>query len=162
MGARGPKPLPNVVHLTTGNRSKKPAHELIDDVKPDIEIPKCPAHLLPQAKREWKRISPQLEKLGLITAMDMAALAAYCQAYARWSTTEAKLKELGEEGLVETTKSGYKQISVLLQISNRASEQMHKFMCEFGMSPSSRSRVTASPQSDMFGNEEETGPGRYF
>lgn len=114
-----------------------------------------------QAKKEWKRISPQLEKLGLITAMDMAALAAYCQAYARWATTEAKLKELGDEGLIETTKSGYQQISVLLQISNRASEQMHKYMTEFGMSPSSRSRVTTSPQGDLFGNDT-SGATKYF
>jgi len=161
MGQRGPKPMPKVVHIAQGNRSKKPAHELRDTISPEVEIPKCPAHLLPLAKKEWKRISPQLEKLGLVTGMDMAALSAYCQNYARWVGAETKLKELGDEGLVEVTKSGYRQMSVWLQVSNRALEQMHKFMSEFGMSPSSRSRVTASPQGDLFGDGPSSGES-YF
>jgi P27 family predicted phage terminase small subunit len=114
------------------------------------------------AKKEWRRISPQLEKLGLITQMDRAALAVYCQAYARWADTEAKIKKLGDDGLIEETPSGYKQISVLLQISNRAAEQMHKFMAEFGMSPSSRSRVTPSPQMELFNKDNQSGAKKYF
>lgn len=164
MGARGPKPLPTHIHVLNGNPSKKPAHQLKDSVSPDIEIPGCPSHLLPDAKKEWKRIAPELERLGLISQMDRAALAVYCQAYARWKQAEEKIKALGDAGLIEETPSGYKQISVLLQISNRSVEQMHKFMCEFGMSPSSRSRVTASPQMDLFPDDipGSKNPGRFF
>jgi P27 family predicted phage terminase small subunit len=164
MGLRGPKSLPSNVHRLRGNPSKLPAHKLTDSVAPDIEIPGCPTHLLPDAKKEWKRVAPQLEKLGLISQMDRAALAVYCQAYARWVQAEEKIKALGEAGLIEETPSGYKQIAVWLQISNRAVEQMHKFMCEFGMSPSSRSRVTASPQTDLFDDDDTNrkSPGRFF
>lgn len=133
----------------------------MDAVSPEVSIPKCPTHLLPSAKKEWNRIAPELEKLRLISEIDMAALAAYCQSYARWSQAEAKLKKLGEEALIEETPSGYKQMSVWLQISNRASEQMHKFMGEFGLTPSSRSRVTPSPQMDLFNEDEQPG-SRYF
>jgi P27 family predicted phage terminase small subunit len=46
-------------------------------------------------------------------------------------------------GHIGTTPSGYQQISVWLQISNRALEQCEKFLSHFGMSPALRARVTA-------------------
>ncbi|MBL4763512.1 MAG: phage terminase small subunit P27 family, partial [Gammaproteobacteria bacterium] len=129
----------------------------------DISIPKPPSHLLPIAKKEWKRVTVHLEKLGLVTELDMAALAVYCQSFARWVGAETKLKKLGDDGLIETTPSGYKQISVLLQISNRAAEQMHKFLGEFGMTPSTRTRVTPSPQLSLFDDSEpEDKAGKFF
>lgn len=164
MGTRGPKPLPNNVHRMNGNPSKKSAHELTDTVRPVIEIPRAPDHLLPDAKKEWRRISKELEILGLISKIDMAALAVYCQAYARWRQAENKLREAGDSGLYDTTPNGYKQISVWLQISNRAVDQMHKFMAEFGMTPSSRSRATASPQLGLFDGDGGGAkqPNRFF
>lgn len=47
-------------------------------------------------------------------------------------------------GHIGTTPSGYQQISVWLQISNRSLEQCEKFLSHFGMSPALRARVTAS------------------
>jgi P27 family predicted phage terminase small subunit len=155
------RPLPTNVHLLRGNPSKKQSRDLIDSVAPDVEIPGCPGHLLPEAKKEWKRITPILEKMRIISQMDRSALGVYCQAYARWVQAENKIKALGDSGLFDETPSGYKQISVWLQISNRSVDQMHKFLVEFGMSPSSRSRVTASPQLDLF-DDNTKGAGRFF
>lgn len=165
MGQRGPKPLPANVHLLNGNRSKLSASRLLDSVRPEVSIPEPPDHLLPDAVAEWHRITVELKQLGLVTEIDRAALAVYCQAYARWVESERKLKALGDLGMVESTPSGYRQIGVWLQISNRAVEQMHKFLAEFGMTPSARSRVTPSPQGDLFGNgQQNTGdqPSRYL
>jgi P27 family predicted phage terminase small subunit len=164
MAKPGPKPKPSNVHLLHGNRSKLTAQQLQqkDAVLPDVSIPKPPRHLLPEAKKEWERITPELEKLGLISELDMAALAAYCQSYARWSKAEAHLKKLGDTGLIDTTPSGYKQMSTWLQISNRSAEQMHKFMGEFGLTPSTRTRVTPSPQPDLFEGDDADGKKSYF
>jgi P27 family predicted phage terminase small subunit len=147
MGQRGPAPLPAATHLARGNPSKKNVVELLNGVRIPVEIPPCPAHLLPASKKEWKRVTPLLAQLGLVAQIDMAALAVYCQAYGRWHQAERKIRELnkadpkGEAGLIGVTPSGYQQVSVWLQISNRAVEQMHKLLCEFGMSPSARARV---------------------
>lgn len=151
--------MPSVVHLANGNPSKKRFTTLTDGTRVPIEIPEPPAHLLPEALIEWNRITVELQKLGLIALVDRAALAVYCQAYARWAECETKLQMLNDptrpdlNPLVERTPSGYQQISVLLQISNRAVEQMHKFLSEFGMTPSARQRVTLNPQQDMFNND---------
>ena len=150
-GERGPKPLPPNVHLLRGNASHKPIGGLLDDVvRPDVEIPECPDHLTGEARAEWKLITPHLLKLGLIAKIDRAALTGYCHSWAEhvWAVRRIDAMNAddptGERGRVWNTPSGYKQISVLQSISNRALEQMAKFLAMFGMSPSDRSRVTQS------------------
>ena len=133
--------LPANVHQLNNNPSKKSAGELQDAILVPVEIPDCPSHLLPVAKKEWKRITPLLEACGLISKLDRATLAAYCQAYARWVNAETEIKKLGDKGLIETTPSGYKQMSVLLQISNRAVDQLDKLGRNFGFSPNARAAL---------------------
>ena len=156
--------IPNNVHRMRGNPSKKSASELRDAVRPETHLPRAPGHLLPEAKREWTRIGRNLEKLGLVSDIDRAALAVYCQAYARWRDAEIRIADLGESALVESTPSGYKQMGVWLQISNRAVDQMHKFAVEFGMTPSARSRVQPNQQLDLFDDEgkDRDPAARYF
>lgn len=158
-GERGPKPQPPQLRLLTGNAGKKPLASLLDDVvRPDVEIPDCPAHLEGEARAEWERLTPHLQALGLISQIDRAALAGYCDTWGEYVWAAERIKALnaeasdatGERGRVWDTPSGYKQISVLQQIRNRALEQMKSFLSMFGMSPSDRSRVTQSdPRGDQ-------------
>jgi P27 family predicted phage terminase small subunit len=162
MGARGPKPQPPALKLVAGNAGRRPI-DLDAGINPQVEIPKCPAHLSAEAKTEWKRLSPKLEELGLITALDLAAFAMYCQAYGRWVFAEKRIRELNDQaerrakvgevmegdarrfpGFVQKTPSEYEQQSIWLQVSNKALEQTLKLAAEFGLSPSMRARVTAS------------------
>lgn len=149
MGQRGPKPLPANVHVLHGNPSKLPVSQLQGGIHPETEIPKCPNHLSADAQAEWRRIAPELAKLGLVSHLDRAALAAYCQSYARWRDAELRLRALGPDALWDTTPNGYKQISVLLQIANRSLEQMDRFASKFGLSPSDRGRVSASANNNQ-------------
>jgi P27 family predicted phage terminase small subunit len=151
MGQRGPKPLPVNVHLLRGNASKKPVGQLLDDiVRPEIEVPPCPKHMGTEARAEWKRITRHLVKLGLITQIDRAALTGYCDSWGEyvWAMNRIKVMNAedvtGERGRIGDTPSGYKQISVVKQIANRALDSLAKYLAEFGMSPAARSRVTAS------------------
>jgi P27 family predicted phage terminase small subunit len=41
-----------------------------------------PSWLMPEAKREWNRITPELSRLGLLSKLDRARLASYCQTWA--------------------------------------------------------------------------------
>lgn len=158
MGTRGPRPLPDNVHLLNGNPSKKRLAIFDSGKRIPVEIPDVPTHLTPGAKKEWKRITVELEKLGLIAKIDRAALGVYCQAFDRWATAERELKKRGIEGLIYTMPSGYEQTSVWFQISNRSVEIMHKFLAEFGMTPSARSRVTVTLQQDLFGHDSSVQP----
>lgn len=149
----GRNSLPNNVHLLNGNPSKKSKDDLGGQtVRMPVEIPSCPAHLGTEAAAEWKRITPHLLTAGLITQLDRAALAAYCQAWGEWAVVEKKVKELmkkdkaGADALVDVTPSGYKQVAAVCQVRDRALDRMLRFAKEFGLTPSSRIQSTAGQQ----------------
>lgn len=181
MGARGPRPLPPNVHLLRGNPSKKPLAELVDALHPEIEIPGCPPHLLPEARKEWRRITPELERYGLISKLDRAALALYCQAWARWVWAEMQLQRAvkladerraaaeargevytGGDGYTVPTPGGHMTYSPHWVIANKAMEQVNKYLANFGLDPSARGKVNTSQlrQMPLFGDEDQpTGFG---
>jgi P27 family predicted phage terminase small subunit len=133
---RGRKPKPTSLKLLQGNPGKRPIRG--SEPQPPRSQPSCPAHLSPTAKAEWKRLAQSLNKIGLLTQVDRAALAAYCQAYGRWVEAERKL---AETPVLLKTPAGYVQPSPYLSIANKQLELMAKFMAELGLTPSSRSRL---------------------
>lgn len=134
---RGRKPKPTALKRLDGNPGKRPIN--VREPKPaGGGKPTCPSHLSPTAKSEWKRISGTLHDMGLLTTVDRAALAAYCQAYGRWVDAERKLAETPP--LIKTP-SGYVQQSPWLSVANKQMELMGRFMAELGITPASRSRI---------------------
>jgi P27 family predicted phage terminase small subunit len=108
---------------------------------PEPRLPACPAHLQGEARKEWKRMGKRLLECGLMTELDGAALALYCQSWARWVEAEANLVKYGT---VMKSPSGFPIQSPYLAIANKAMGQMTRLLVEFGMSPSSRTRVSIS------------------
>lgn len=163
MGSRGPRPLPANVHALNRNPSKKPFADLLDSVQPEIEVPSFPKHLWPEARKEWKRIGPELVANGLISLLDRAALALYCQAWAKmvWAEGqmtrameraaqgEAEAAEKGEawkggDGIMVPSPNGSLVYSHFWVVANKEADKVDKFLASFGMSPSSRGRVKPS------------------
>ncbi len=144
MSPRGKKPTPTHLKLVMGTarRCRMPKHE----PKPELAIPPVPPELSDDAKIEWGHVSVDLYRLGLLTSIDRAALAAYCAAYGRWVRAERLLRSLGDEGadglLTKTAKGNVIQ-NPLVGIANKAANDMMRFATEFGMTPSSRARLSA-------------------
>jgi P27 family predicted phage terminase small subunit len=109
---------------------------------PPPALPRCPAHLSPVARNEWRRLASTLHEMGILTVVDRAALAAYCQCYARWVEAEEKLTETP---ILLKTPSGYAQQSPWLSISNKQLELMARYMAELGLTPSARQRLAVGP-----------------
>lgn len=105
-------------------------------------LPRCPDHLTAPAAREWRRVASALHGMGVLTTIDRAALAAYCQAYGRWVEAEERMRETP---LLVRTPAGYVQQSPLLGIINKQLELMGRYLIELGMTPASRSRVSVTP-----------------
>lgn len=153
----GRKPLPKHLRLVTGNAG----HRSIDDSTPEPAAarPECPDFLDALAHAEWDRIVPELEVCGLLTKLDMAALAAYCSTFSMWQIAELRIRERALDdpngaGLMATGPNGFKMFSHWLNVRNKALEQLRAFMAEFGMSPSSRARVKAlGAQMPLFGDD---------
>lgn len=128
--------VPTQLKLLHGNPGHHPLNK--NEPKPEPLAPKCPGFLDRTAKKEWKRMVELLEPLGLISKLDMAALAAYCQTFSRWAEAEAMIRK---QGMLVKTPNGYPQLSPFLVIANKALEQMKGFAIEFGMTAVSRSKI---------------------
>jgi len=162
-GTRGPLPKPAALKLLEGNPGKR-ALNLAEGINPRVEIPSAPKHLGKEARKEWTRITPILEELGLISGLDRAALALYCQAVGRLSELETAfngiVNRMTGDGTGQTavmpyadavyaasysvTPSGYAQQSVIVQLIKSHREQVNRYLMHFGLSPAARGRVQAS------------------
>ena len=136
MPVRGRRPKPTKLKILEGNPGKRPLNE--HEPKPKPITPACPRWLSPVAKKEWKRIVPELENLGLLTCVDGAALEGYCQSYARWVEAE---QFMVKHGTIFKTPSGYIQQVPQVAIAQKYLNIVKAFCGEFGLTPSSRSRV---------------------
>lgn len=155
MGGRsgGRKRIPTALHVLQGGRKKTHRSLPENEPHPPIAIPKCPRHLDKEARKEWRRMARELEPLGLLTNLDKAIFASYCQAWSMWISATLKLQEQGmifrtpgkkrilKDGTVEESGGGYPMVNPYKQIIDKANDQMVKALIEIGMSPSSRSRV---------------------
>jgi P27 family predicted phage terminase small subunit len=136
MGVPGRKPKPTNLRVLQGNPGKRPLKT--NEPKPRPVPPVMPAHLKGLAKEEWERVVPILERLGILTEVDGAALAGYCQSFARWVQCE---KRLTSKGLTFTTPSGYVQQRPEVSMAQKYLQLVKSFCTEFGLTPSSRSRI---------------------
>lgn len=136
---RGRKPTPTALKLVRGNPGKRPvnAAEPTPPTSADLE---CPDWLSAPAKEHWPAVAGQLRAAGLLSDIDHAALGLYCEAFARWKDANEKVVKLGA---VVKSANGYPIPSPYLQVANQAYAQLTRMLAEFGMTPSSRSRVSA-------------------
>ena len=139
MAIRGRKPKPTAMKLLEGNPGKRLLNDK-EPVPPKGSI-KCPAWLLPEAKKEWKRLAPSLEALGVLTLVDLTAFEGYCQAYARWKEAEAFITQ---HGSIFKTPSGYVQQVPQVSIAQQNLKIMQSFCSDFGLTPATRARITAA------------------
>ena len=136
MGTRGRKPKPTAIKVLEGNPGKRSLNA--KEPKPEKKSPKCPSWLEPEAKKEWRRMSKVLERLGVLTEIDAAAFAGYCQAYARWKEAE---EFLSKHGTIFKTPSGYIQQVPQVSIAQTYLKVMKDFCSEFGLTPAARTRI---------------------
>jgi P27 family predicted phage terminase small subunit len=135
---RGRKPKPSHLRLVQGIAGHRPINK--DEPVIAVALPSPPRHLSPAARKEWKRLGPLLCNAGLLSNLDRSALACYCQAVAHLAAAE---DELALHGMTVTSETGVQKPSPYWYIAAKCTQQIVILGAEFGLSPSSRSRVHA-------------------
>src|SRR4029077_15892039 len=146
----GRRPKPTHLKLVTGNPGKRPLNK--NKPQPERNLPSPPPELYPEAKAEWNRIAKELHNLGLLTGLDRAALAAYCQSYGRWIIAERAIAKMAKadpltHGLIKPTVGGGVP-NALVRAASHAMADMVRYAGEFGMTPSARSRLSTAAGAD--------------
>src|SRR6266849_5945658 len=98
----GRTPKPTAIRLLEGDRGHRGARPR--EPRPTVEALICPSKMSREAVAEWRRIVPQLTAIGLLTKLDRAMLALYCESWA--DVVELRLNIL-EFGRTFTTPNGY-------------------------------------------------------
>jgi P27 family predicted phage terminase small subunit len=99
--------------------------------------------LSPYAQAEWRRLAPELTRLGMLSPLDHAVFAAYCAAFSLWRTALAELDRAAAadpetKGLVvEGDKSLV--MNPLLRVGSKCAADLLMAARELGMTPASRS-----------------------
>lgn len=141
MAKPGPKPKPTVIKQLFGNPGRRPLNDREPDPDKPARVPPAPPHLGDVGRKEWTRMGRELIKMGLLHNVGTAGLAGYCCAYELWvSAYQAVI----EKGAVVKTAAGNIIQNPYLAVANRQQAEMRKWMTEFGITPSSMSRVTVS------------------
>jgi P27 family predicted phage terminase small subunit len=141
----GPPPIPLQLRLLRGNPSKRPIRKEPQPARAP-QCPDPPTFLDGYAADEWWRVAPELHRLGLLTTLDVAPLAAYCAAYDHWRTASEVLARMrdGDEkthGLIVKTVEGNARANPLVKMAADAAGTMIAVAGHFGMTPVARSRL---------------------
>ena len=137
MAAKGRKPVPTALKLLNGNPGKRP-------IRPEPYMPTgappMPARLKvePKAVKQWKELVPILLQLGTLTTGDGEALATLCEVYA---AAQACLLELRAGGPVLHTDLGGVKPNPAGSLYRGLVALQASLMAEFGLTPSSRTRL---------------------
>lgn len=145
---RGRKPKPTHLKLIEGNPGKRKIASGLAAPMPELHAP--PAFLSAEGQDEWRRGSAELYNLGLLTVVDRAALAAYCQSYSTWKQATDAINQMAARdqltrGLMIKTTNGNAIQNPLIGTANKAASDMVRYAAEFGMTPSARARISAQP-----------------
>lgn len=134
---------PTRLKVLQGNPGKRPISKTEPKPAAVAKLGNAPRHLNRYGQREWRRMGTILQTMGLLTEIDLAAFEAYCATYGRWIQAELAVKE---EGYTIITRAGNVIQNPNLGIANRALTEMRKWLIEFGLTPSSRSRISLQPE----------------
>lgn len=148
---KGRKPTPTHLKVLRGNPGKRAINR--NEPRPDSKAPGMPTWFSNEARAEWRRVVPELERLGLSAKVDRAALAAYCESWATFVAAEQLIHKHGlvimriseinatdiDGNPIEIHVTPAKNPAVI--IARDAAAAVRGFCAEFGLTPSARTRL---------------------
>ncbi len=144
-----PRPKPTRLKILAGNPGKRRLNEREPQLPIPTELPQPPMPLSRVARKEWVRTGGLLLRSRVLTEADLTAFAAYCVVYGRWVEAEGNVRR---RGLMVPAKPRSRNLvqNPFLSIANKSLQQMLRLWAEFGLTPSSRTRIISSPASEDY------------
>lgn len=158
MGARGPNPKPPELKALEGGRGHRPL-DLSGLFRPEVGAPDAPSWLLPEARKAWRRLTPELLRYNLLSKVDRDSFAQLCQTVGRLEQIErgiaARQKLLEKDGreavdaLLDRTPNGLQVQAAIYQLLNREQAKLWGMLKSFGLRPDARAAVTAGIRAQL-------------
>ena len=149
--ARGRKPIPTAVQKRNGAYKINPSRENKNEPTAPDRPPTAPAWLDSQALIAWDHFSEILREMGLYSIADQAALCQLCIAWSNWKTATEIVQQHGM--VVERDGAQGSTVTERSKFDLAARDWFDRFLkllVEFGLTPSSRSRISVGKPSSVF------------
>jgi len=134
--SKGRKPKPTKLLKLHGTFQK--CRRSAKEPEYKVSVPDCPDWLGDIAKLEWERMTAELKESGIIAKIYQVPLALYCQAYEDYLTA---LENVRDEGISYRSDKGNQIQNPEVNVMHKAREVLMKIAVEFGLTPSSKTRV---------------------
>jgi len=107
----------------------------------------------------WKKLTKDLESMGVLSEVDGYALERACQCYAEIKALEAKIKNKGRT-FETTNQNGDLMVRARPEVGmlSDADRRFKGYLIEFGLTPAARSRLVVSQGS----TKGKSGAEQYF
>jgi len=125
-------------HVKVLHGSEKRHHHKTPNVRPTIAMWRAPKLLGTHGKRLWKETGPILIRSNIMTDLDKSMFEALCSI---WDTVMVCVETLQKEDLMTEDARGSVKKSPYSTILNQYLSLFKVYACEFGMTPSSRSKL---------------------
>lgn len=137
-------PQPTRLKILRGNPGRRPLNKREPVPKPGKPVAMdC---LTPAATVHFARLSEQLSAMKILTEADQAALSALAQSIADYEEATRALAITGP--VVESDRERGMVRSPWLIVRKQAWDQMQRGLMDFGLTPSSRSKLQTLPGGD--------------
>ena len=149
MAKRGRPPKLKALKKLEGNPGKRSLDYITPEPEPGDPMP--PEWLDGPALDEWKRLSPIIAAMKILTPADSNAFALLCQALSEYAEAVMELSKtdnMGRKQKIIKTPNGYPVPSPWYFVRNKAFEQIKDMFSRFGLSPLDRERLRLSPRPD--------------
>ncbi|WP_282703235.1 phage terminase small subunit P27 family [Streptomyces sp. CC219B] len=156
MGKRGPAPKPTQLRVLHGDRKDRIN---TDEPTPSADEVAPPTWLSDEAREVWDEYAPDLEAKRVLTAWDVEAFAAWCDAVAR---RRDAARHVEEEGAVVESPVFNKNGDITghrrgknpwLLALDAADAQVRTYGARFGLTPSDRASLKIPNEGDGLGAE---------
>ncbi|KAA1140634.1 phage terminase small subunit P27 family [Citrobacter portucalensis] len=150
----GPPKTPTHLRLVRGNPSKRPINK--NEPQPPKGVPPVPKHFDKQGKYWFKRMAEELDAIGVISQLDARALELLVEAYTEYrhhcetldreGYTYAVYSDDADEGKEREIRMIKPHPAAMMKAD--AWKRLRAMLAEFGMTPSSRSKVSKDKPDD--------------
>lgn len=142
--SKGRKPIPSHLKMVRGTDRADRGSK--NEPKPERARPSAPEHMSDLGREVWGYVVGLADRMGILTEADAVALELLCEARADWISARNAIRDHGGE--TYTTEAGLIKAHPAVAMRNDAARRLQSMLSEFGMSPSSRSKVSAKEEDD--------------
>jgi len=143
-------PKPTAIKRLEGNPGKR---ALPTNEPQPTRAARCPADLSPEVRREWRKLAPILNRMGVLFEPDALALANLCRDIVEERNVSATCAKVG----LIIQQKGFFSVNPLFHIQSEVRKRISNALREFGMTPSARSRLQVAPDVRLLKERKAAG-----